>query len=403
MPVDLGLFLERTWRLHPDICAFTSEAFYEGRLDPEPGRERQALTGTPPLDGTGPRYLRVPHEGRDNESIEEAAKVADVVGRLLASASSWTDDEGDTHPLALPDVLILTPYNAQVRTIGEALPGAHVGTVDKFQGQEAPISIYSMATSAPEDAPRGMEFLYSLHRLNVATSRARCLTAVIASPELIRVKCRTPRQMRLANGFARLVELAKSEDLVTASDVEPIGDETVEPRTANRGRGWSALGPASGLRVESVAEGLRLASNSDSRLVLLVADDSRVLRAAAADVGEELGWALLDLNTVLATQLLPLTPVERRDEAWDALEDVLGDHRAGLILTSTDVLFDPTLEYRPYEALRRIGRRGPLVATWFGTVNNGEITRGTPGHPEHVRARLDVPYVHVMAKGGRPG
>ncbi len=86
-----------------------------------------------------------------------------------------------------------------------------VGTVDKFQGQQAPISIYSMASSTPEDAPRGMEFLYSLNRLNVATSRARCLTLVVASPALIRARAKTPRQMQLANALCRLSEVAQGE------------------------------------------------------------------------------------------------------------------------------------------------------------------------------------------------
>ena len=108
-------------------------------------------------------------------------------------------------------VLIITPYNAQVRTLSELLPGFRIGTVDKFQGQEAPISIYSMVTSSSDEAPRGMEFLYSLNRLNVATSRAQCLTLVVASPELLRVRCRTPRQMQLANAMARLVEIAADQ------------------------------------------------------------------------------------------------------------------------------------------------------------------------------------------------
>ena len=104
---------------------------------------------------------------------------------------------------------MITPYNAQVRRIAQRVPGVRVGTVDKFQGQEAPIAIYSMATSSQEEAPRGMEFLYSLNRLNVATSRARLIAIVVASPELLRVRCRTPRQVRLANALARLAELGE--------------------------------------------------------------------------------------------------------------------------------------------------------------------------------------------------
>ena len=102
----------------------------------------------------------------------------------------------------------MAPYNAQVAAIKRELPESRVGTVDKFQGQEAPVSVYSMATSTPEDAPRGMEFLYSLNRLNVATSRARCLAAVVAAPALVRVRARTPRQMQLANALCRFLEIA---------------------------------------------------------------------------------------------------------------------------------------------------------------------------------------------------
>ena len=209
MPDQLGLFLDGSWRLHPDISAYTSEVFYEGRLHSQPGRELLALAGTPPLDGAGVRFLPVPHGGQSNESPEEAARIAELVRSLLEAGPTYTDEEGEPHPLAEDDVLFITPYNAQVRTLGEALPGFRIGTVDKFQGQEAPVSIYSMATSSLDEAPHGMEFLYSLNRLNVATSRAQCLALVVASPELLRVRCRTPRQMRLANAMARFVEMAE--------------------------------------------------------------------------------------------------------------------------------------------------------------------------------------------------
>ncbi|HVR09557.1 MAG TPA: TM0106 family RecB-like putative nuclease [Thermoanaerobaculia bacterium] len=205
---DLGLFLERTWRLHPDICAFTSEVFYDGRLAPEPGRERQVVVGSGPLHGSGIRYLPVVHSGNARDSSEEAEEVKRRVLALLGAEGRWTDDELRVHPIGLDDVLVITPYNAQVQTMAEALPGVRVGTVDKFQGQQAPIAIYTMATSSAEEAPRGMEFLYNLHRLNVATSRARCLAVVVASPALHLVRCRTPRQMQLANALCRLVELA---------------------------------------------------------------------------------------------------------------------------------------------------------------------------------------------------
>ncbi len=208
MPDGLGLFLDGSWRLHPEISAYTSEVFYEGRLHSHQGRELLDLSGVSPLSGTGIRFLPVAHSGQSSESPEEAGQVARIIQDLLGSAPTYMDAEGMEHELTGSDVLVITPYNAQVRAITEALPGFRIGTVDKFQGQEAPISIYSMATSSSEEAPHGMEFLYSLNRLNVATSRARCLAVVVASPELLRVRCRTPRQMRLANAVARLVEMA---------------------------------------------------------------------------------------------------------------------------------------------------------------------------------------------------
>jgi uncharacterized protein len=221
MPADRGLFLDRTWRLHPDVCAFTSEVFYEDRLQPRAGLDRQALEGVAPLTGTGTRFVPVPHVGNRSQSIEEAGVVADLVRALVVGESYWTDRDGERRRVTLKDVLIVAPYNAQVAEIARLLPGAHVGTVDKFQGQEAAVSIYSMATSSPADAPRGMEFLYSLNRLNVATSRARCLTVLVASPELLRVHCRTPRQMRLVNALCRLVERAADRKARPAPKASP--------------------------------------------------------------------------------------------------------------------------------------------------------------------------------------
>jgi len=120
------------------------------------------------------------------------------------------DKNGETHALTLEDILIVAPYNAQVSALRQKLPsGARIGTVDKFQGQEAPVVLYSMTTSSAEDAPRGMDFLYSLNRLNVAVSRARCIAVIVASPALFQVECKTPRQIMLANAFCRFMEMAQ--------------------------------------------------------------------------------------------------------------------------------------------------------------------------------------------------
>lgn len=212
IPADCGLFLEKTWRLHPEICAFTSELFYDDKLVAKEGCEQQEIRSNGPISGSGLRYLPVPHNGNQSSSIEEAEAVASLVRDILEGETSWIDRDGNEEPLTLDDILIIAPYNAQVFEIQQRLPGARVGTVDKFQGQEAPIAIYSTATSSHADAPRGMEFLYSANRFNVATSRAKCIAILVASPELFEAECRTPRQMQLANAFCRYLELAEGID-----------------------------------------------------------------------------------------------------------------------------------------------------------------------------------------------
>ncbi|MEO5814661.1 MAG: TM0106 family RecB-like putative nuclease [Gemmatimonadaceae bacterium] len=192
IPSDRGLFLPVTWRLSPEICAFTSELFYESRLTSNRVQSEHDVTG---MDGLW--YLDVEHDGRTSSCIEEVHAVVGLVERL-------------TRRVALEDILVVSPFNAQVSRLAEALPGgARVGTVDKFQGQEAPVVIYSMVTSRPEDAPRGMEFLYSLNRLNVATSRAKHAVVIVANRRLFEPECRTPRQMKLANAVCRYRELAR--------------------------------------------------------------------------------------------------------------------------------------------------------------------------------------------------
>jgi uncharacterized protein len=155
------------------------------------------------------RYLPVVHHGNQNCSPEEARAVGALVESILESKAVWVDRDGVEKPVTLSDIIIITPYNAQVIEIQQRLPGAYVGTVDKFQGQEAPIAIYSTTTSSRADAPRGMEFLYSLNRLNVATSRAQCTCIMVCSPDLFEADCCTPRQLQLANAFCRFLELAQ--------------------------------------------------------------------------------------------------------------------------------------------------------------------------------------------------
>ena len=210
MPAGTGLFLTETRRLSRPICRFTSELFYESRLEPHDGLERQQILGPTRFAGAGLWFVPAQHDGNQSSSVEEALIVEQLVKDLLQPGVSWIDMEGVQRPLRREDILIVAPYNAQVFALIDRLPeGARVGTVDKFQGQEAPVVIYSMTTSSPEDAPRGMEFLYSINRFNVATSRARCTCILVVNPRLFEPDCQTPRQMKLANVLCRYLELAK--------------------------------------------------------------------------------------------------------------------------------------------------------------------------------------------------
>jgi hypothetical protein len=215
VPPDRGLFLAQTWRLHPAICSFTSELFYEERLKSSPGLERQQINGHSWLGEHGLWFIPIEHEGNQNASPEEVEQIAELVESLLEPGVIWTDKNGTTRRLRLGDILIVSPYNAQVSDIANRITDARVGTVDKFQGQEAPVVIYSLTTSSPEDAPRGMEFLYSLNRLNVATSRARALCILVGNPRLFEPECRSPRQMQLANALCRYWEMARVADTST--------------------------------------------------------------------------------------------------------------------------------------------------------------------------------------------
>ena len=207
---DQGLFLRDTWRLSPDICTYNSELFYDSKLFSVSGCELQKIESESKFFGSGLRYCPVKHSGNTNSSIEEADAVKKIVDTIITSNSTWIDRKGVARKISIEDILIIAPYNAQVFEIQQRIPDARVGTVDKFQGQEAPIAIYTMATSSYEDAPRGMEFLYSGNRMNVAISRAQCLAILVASPLVFEADCKTPRQMKLLNAFCRYLEMAET-------------------------------------------------------------------------------------------------------------------------------------------------------------------------------------------------
>ena len=210
---DMGFLLPESWRLHPEVCRFTSSVFYEGKLGSHPISKSRVLHGHGWARGAGLWFVPVEHEGNRNASPEEVDAVARIVESLLKPEVSWFYSAGNRRRLKEDDILIVAPYNAQVADLALRLPKMRIGTVDKFQGQEAPVVIYSLTTSSPEDAPRGMEFLYSLNRLNVATSRAMSAVVLVGSSRLFEPECQTPRQMQLASALCRYRELATIVEL----------------------------------------------------------------------------------------------------------------------------------------------------------------------------------------------
>ncbi len=206
VPPERGVLLGTTWRLHPDLCAFVSAVSYENRLRPGgPAPTRRIVLGRDLRHlrrGTGIVMQDVAHEGNTHSSEEEA----DRIMMLVADLGQSVVEEGDARrPFdIMTDLLIVAPYNAQVRLLRRKLGGLRIGTVDKFQGQEAAVAIVSMCASSLEESPRGAAFLLNPNRLNVALSRAQCLAIVVASAGLIKARPSSVEEMRLLNLFCRI-------------------------------------------------------------------------------------------------------------------------------------------------------------------------------------------------------
>ena len=202
IPPERGIFLKTTWRMHPDVCRFISDAVYDGRLEPEPQNAKRALLLEPDahcaLAPAGVKFIPVEHDACSQRSQEEADVVNELVESLLEQR--YQDKNGNEHRLTLENILVVAPYNMQVKLLKQVLPeGARVGTVDKFQGQEAEVVIISMTTSSGDYLPRFISFLYSKNRLNVAISRAKCLALLVANPALMAIRCSTPEEIALVN------------------------------------------------------------------------------------------------------------------------------------------------------------------------------------------------------------
>jgi predicted RecB family nuclease len=210
---EMGIFLEQTWRLRPELNRFISSTFYDNRLEPAPICTRRAVE-----DGAGLRCIFVEHAAHRQAAPEEAAVIAAEIDRLLGTPYS----DGDTTRALLPeDFVVVAPYNAHVRCLRQHIPEQRIriGTVDKFQGQEAAIVFYSMASSTSEDVPRGLDFLFSRNRFNVAVSRAQCLSYLVCSERLLDTNCRTVEQIPLANALCSFAELAQKDGLAPSRSV----------------------------------------------------------------------------------------------------------------------------------------------------------------------------------------
>ena len=208
VPADYGLFLGESRRMHPAVCRFISESMYEGRLGSHPDCARQKIVVPPGANGlitseSGILFSGVEHDGNIQQSDEEVERVTAMYQELHGRL--YTDKDGVTKPLALEDFLFIAPYNAQVRALQAALPdGARVGSVDKFQGQEAPVCILSLCSSYGEYGSHGLAFILDRNRVNVAISRAQCLAVVIADPRIAGTAPGSLDEMKLINLFCKL-------------------------------------------------------------------------------------------------------------------------------------------------------------------------------------------------------
>ena len=191
-----------------NICYIYSTQFLK-RLQPVENLEHQRLEGNTLFTGSGLFFKPVVHEGNSNLAVEEIDEIAKIVHDLTKGDVYFYDNENVKHQVKKEHIKIITPYNSNVFEMQKRIENVAIGTVDKFQGQEAPIIIYSLCSSSPDDAPRGMEFLYSPNRFNVAVSRAKAIFIMVGSPKIFEPDCKSPEQIKLANPFCRFIEISK--------------------------------------------------------------------------------------------------------------------------------------------------------------------------------------------------
>ena len=216
VPDDRGVFLPTSWRMEPSLTAMVSELFYEGRLQAHPGNCANCIEWAKPFQSSdsqlppkqGLVFEAVEHSGNSVNAPEEIDRIEQLVDALLGS--HYAIAKGDRTEKGVLDankILVTAPYNVQVNRLQQRLTGkARVGTVDKFQGQEAPVAIHSLTASSGDDAPRGVGFLLEPNRLNVAISRAQCLSIVVGSPSLASGVANTVAEVGQINRLCRVIE-----------------------------------------------------------------------------------------------------------------------------------------------------------------------------------------------------
>jgi len=215
VPDHLGLFLDTSYRLHPEICFFVSHHCYEGRLQPAPGNERQSIALGPKQrwikKSSGVVFSPVDHDDAGQGSEAEAERCLEIFNELLGK--KFTGKDGKARPLTLDDFLFISPYNLQARYIRERLPaGAKVASVDKFQGKEAPVCILSLGCGGQDPGPRGLAFVLNRNRLNVAVSRAQALFILLANPALVQFAT-SKGEISLANTFCKLISPSQGSQI----------------------------------------------------------------------------------------------------------------------------------------------------------------------------------------------
>ena len=210
---DKGIFIDKSRRLHPTLRQFVSENFYDGRLKNFDFTEKRKIIFSNKknsLPETGIVLINANHkEVCRQKSEEEGSIVKDNYNELLGS--TFLDENNNKRIITKEDILVVAPYNVQVNYLKSILPkNAKVGTIDKFQGQQAPATIISMTTSDQESLPRNIDFFFSRNRLNVAISRSQCLSIVIMNKRILEISCKKIRHMHLVNTFMKLLEFERS-------------------------------------------------------------------------------------------------------------------------------------------------------------------------------------------------